>query len=522
MASDSIMKDKRRYLRAVAIMLAAACLILPLAGCGGGDSHEEDPLPDDYEPPVIDKLERTDLKFLFPGSEPKNWKKVKEEIEKRTGGLNISLDFRWIEYSEYYQMSNILDASNEIFDALITAKPEPLYTDFTVLAREGKLKDISDIFPASAPLLYSKFTGEELSYASVDGRLYAVPSLFPLARCTYLLIDDALFRKYNMPDITDFDKYELFLETIKENEPDMTPGTITEYITTLQLFARASGYVIADTSKRLVYKWDDPEMKLIPWEKTPEFYEIMTRVIEWYKKGYIVQRPDWKKTASFVLEGLFTPFSEEPTTITFTDGATNEIWESNPMRAFNLYPDNYVQRENPMGNFFFNGSFIFPAASDNTERALQFLEWVHFSRENYYLVKYGIEGEDYILTDGIPAYPQGMDVFNGSYMYWDGNWAFENLEYAAEQLSNDAFGPEDFREFINRYSKYPPHGTFYPNYGPMTKAAEDRADIFNSFDLEFSRGQLSDIAEVDYLIKRLDDLGSDELAEAMHEQMVKK
>ena len=212
-------------------------------------------------------------------------------------------------------------------------------------AREGKLKDISDIFPASAPLLYSKFTGEELAYASVGGRLYAVPSLFPLARCTYLLIDDALFRKYNMPDITDFDKYELFLETIKENEPDMTPGTITEYITTLQLFARASGYVIADTSKRLVYKWDDPEMKLIPWEKTPEFYEIMTRVIEWYKKGYIVHRPDWVKTASFVFEGMFVPFSEEPTTITFTDGATKEVRESNPMQAFNLYPDNYVQRE---------------------------------------------------------------------------------------------------------------------------------------------------------------------------------
>ena len=56
----------------------------------------------------------------------------------------------------------------------------------------------------------------------------------------------------------------------------------------------------------------------------------------------------------------------------------------------------------------------------------------------------------------------------------------------------------------------------------MTKAAEDRADMFNSFDLEFSRGQLLDIAEVDYLIKRLDDLGSDELADAIHEQMIKK
>lgn len=75
MASDSKLKDKRRYLRAAATILAAACLILPLAGCSGGDSNEDDLLPDDYEPPLIDNLERTDLKFLSPGRSQRTGKR---------------------------------------------------------------------------------------------------------------------------------------------------------------------------------------------------------------------------------------------------------------------------------------------------------------------------------------------------------------------------------------------------------------------------------------------------------------
>lgn len=515
MEHNSKTNNKRWYVRMIVIMLATACLIFSLSGCSG---RSEDDL-DGYEPPEIGNLEHTNLKFLFPGSKPANWQNVKTEIEKRMSDtLNASLDFRWIEYSQYFNLMKVLDSSNEIYDAFVVVKPEALYPDFTVFAREGKLKDITDIFPVSAPLLFSKYTSEELEYASVDGKLYAVPSLYPRAQCSYLLVDDALLRKYDLPDITDYDKYELFLKTIKDNEPDLTPGTIANSVGSIQLLARASGYVIADEAKRLVYKWDDPEMKLIPWEKTPEFREVVARVVDWYKKDYLVYDPDQLRTASFILDGMLSPPSDEPATLTFVIGETKEIKESNPMRMFHLYPEMKARRENPMGNFHYNGSFVFPAASVNTERALQFLEWVQKSSENYYLMKYGIEGEDYILSGDIPSYPQGMDFFNSSYMYWDGNWAFENMEYIPESLDAGT-GTESYREFLDKYSDYPPHGAFYPNYGPLQQAADERVRLFDEFEYKLAQGQILDASEVDSFINRLDQQGSDELADMIYEQM---
>lgn len=517
-------RSRRWYARTVAMLLAAASMVFTLAGCSAGNGDEDaDMFPDGYEPPEIEKLEHTDLKFLFPGSEPASWKNVKAEIEERISGtLNASLEFRWVDFSQYFEILKVLDTSGEIYDALAVSKPEPMFPDFTVLAREGKLKDITDIFPSSAPLLFSKYTGQELEYATVDGRLYAVPSLYPKARCSYLMVDDALFRKYNMPDITDYDKYEMFLKTIKENEPDLTPGAIANSISTLQLFARASGYVIADEAKRLVYKWDDPGMKLIPWEKTPEFHEAVNRVISWYMNGYLACEPDYTRTASFFMEDMLAPPTDEPTKITILLTGTQEIKESNPFRLFHLYPEKPVQRENPMGSFYSNGSFIFPAASDNTERVLQFLEWVQQSKENYYLLMYGIEGKDYILTDGIPVFPENMDVFNSSYMYWGGWWAFVNLEYDPKAPVYNESGTETtLREFLDRFSEYPPHGAFYPDYGPLQQAADDRSRIFNEFEINLLRGRILDPAKVDVFIRQLDELGSDELAEEAQEQMTK-
>jgi len=514
-------KNRRQYVGMIAILLFSAFMLFSLPGCTERNRIDNGLYPGGDEPPEIGRLEHAALRFLFPGSEPRNWKKVKAEIEKRISGtLNASLDFRWIDYSLYFDLAEVLDASNEIYDAFVVSKPEPLYPDFTVLAREGRLKDITDIFPSSAPLLFSMYKSEELAYATVDGRLYAVPSLYPWARCSYLLVDDTIFRRYNLPDITDFDKYELFLKTVLDNEPGMTPGTIENNVRSIQLFTRAAGYVIADEAKRLVYKWDDPEMKLIPWEKTPEFYEIVSRFIDWYKKGYLVPEPDRLKTASFILESILTPPSEETTTLTFTEPESNEIRETGPMRMFHLYPENLVQRDNPMGSFHYNGSFVFPAASANTERALQFIEWVQSDMENYYLMVCGIEGEDYILTDGIPTLPHGVSFMDSTYMYWDGHWAFRNLEYIEPSGQMPGYGT--FREFLDKYSKYPPHGAFYPNYGPLQQSADERSAIFDRFDLQFARGQITDTDRLDQFIEMLDQLGSDELAETVYKQMMGK
>ena len=41
--------------------------------------------------------------------------------------------------------------------------------------------------------------------------------------------------------------------------------------------------------QRLVHKWDDPEMKVLAWEKTPESKEASYYLADWYKKVILHQ-----------------------------------------------------------------------------------------------------------------------------------------------------------------------------------------------------------------------------------------
>ncbi len=519
----------RKYSRSILTISMILPLLLLPAGCASGSGGEKEKEEDEsfmqkYEAPA-EKLEHTSLKFYFPGTEPKSWPDVKAELEKRSADtVNASLDFKWIEFNQYINQMKTLEASGDVFDAFCLGKPDSFYPDFTALARESKLADITTLFPKNAQSLYSKYSQEELGYAKVNGKLYAVPSLYPAAYCTYLMVDDALYKKYNIPEITNLDQYEAYLKAVKDNNPDLFPGIIANGVDSMKLFARAFGYVILDEFQNLVYKWDDPKMTIKAWEQTPGFLEASNKIADWYSKGYLqdASNLDQSKVTSFVYYGELSPPSEEPQKMTFST-ASGEVKESNPLKVFYLYPEKKVQRDNSMGTFFMNGSFAFPASSTNTARALRFLDWVQQTRDNYYLMLYGIENKDYVLNNGYPTIPDGQDFNNRSYMYWDGNWALRNAEYNPT-LPKDAYGAgiNTLTDFLGKYSEYAPHGAFYPDYGKLKDMAAQRSQAVQQFEFNLSQGKIKDPAEVTKFIGDMKQLGIDNLVAEIQMQLDKK
>lgn len=509
------MKYMKNAVIAIVLILS---LIYITAGCGSTQGGEDDEsFMEKYEGPEV--LEHSAISFCFPGQQPKNWEAVRTEIESRSAGIvNASLNFKWIEFQQYIEVIKLNAASGEVYDAYCLGKPDSFYPDFTSLAREGKLKDISDLFPEYAPVLFSKYSPEDLEYASVDGRTYAVPSLSPMAYSTYLMVDDSLHKKYNLPDITTLEQYEAYLKKVKENEPDMIPGTIANSVDSMSLFARAFDYVILDEVQKLVYKWNDPEMKVVPWEQTPEYREATGKITEWLNKGYMQAQPDQTRVTSFVFHGQLSPQTEETQFMTYAD-SSGKITQSNPLRVFYLYPEKKIQRDNPMGTFYSNGSFVFPEASANTERVLRFLDWVQQSSENYSLIKYGIENKDYVLKEGYPVMPDGMDFNNRSYMYWDGNWAFDNAEFLPSAKDMYGSGLDTMSDFLNKYSQYPPHRALYPNYKTVQEIADQRANAVTQFEYKVARGLVTDFSEIEAFIKQMKDIGTDNLVEEVQKQM---
>jgi hypothetical protein len=193
------------------------------------------------------------------------------------------------------------------------------------------------------------------------------------------------------------------------------------------------------------------------------------------------------------------------------------------MKVFFLKPERKVQRDNSMGTYLKNGSFVFPASSSNTARSLRFLDWVQQNRDNYTLVIYGIENKDYVMSYGNPRLPPGMDPRERSYMDWDGSWALKNAGYETNTPTNGlGDGIKSYTEFLDKYTIYPSHGVFYPDYSEMIAAVYIRSGSIRQFERKLMEGRIKDTGEVNKFIREMKDNGVDNMIADIQKQLDKK
>jgi putative aldouronate transport system substrate-binding protein len=288
-------------------------------------------------------LSEETLTFYFPGEEPKMMSAVLEEIQKQSkSALNSKLVFKFLDYGEYATSIKDIASSGEACDAFFYSNQYNL--SLADLDREGIIMDLSKVFPQDAPNYYSKFSKDELKAASINGKLMAVPNHRPYTQRKYVLVREDLMKKYNIPDIKSYSDYELYLKTVKSNEPTGTPMVVRD--SSIGLFAEANGYAVLDRNLGLVYKWDDPDMKIIPWEQTPEFKNLTNSIIKWFTNGY-AQPGDYIGSYNLIEQGKVSSFIS-----TSSDVSINSVLQSNGIewkyKAYSLYPDKPSERSSPL------------------------------------------------------------------------------------------------------------------------------------------------------------------------------
>lgn len=489
----------------VCIVLLSAFASFFAFGCSNTADKEDEAFKNKLNESYKD-LQPVTLTFLFPGIQPADWKTVRTQLEiNLKSSVNAKLDFKWLAKEFYCSSIRSMAASSQNFDAFNCGEPDRNTIDFVEMARSRQLRDITELFPASAPLLALKYRQEELDDAKVDGKLYAVPSLYTHGLAEQVYIKEDFKEIANKNKIKNYDDYEKFLEEVKNTKRAGQAGAIYNLSGSMALFARMYNYVIFDQRLNLLYKWGDPYMTIVSWEKAPEFKEAMARLLSWYEKKYMQTFP------------VLDPASS----LYYFDYVPVEDTENSDLRM--LYPDKPVQRANSMGRLGVNSSMAFRADSENVERALMLLDWVQKSQEDYFLFMYGIEGKNYILKDGKAVYPEGMDVSNSTYMDWSGSSAFKNPDYY--QVTSDDFGKKaaSYREAILKSTITPPHSGFYPDYSKVVDIVEKRANLIKSYDYLLLERKPEDgkLPVPDYYIKQLDEAGTLNLVMEIQAQLDK-
>jgi putative aldouronate transport system substrate-binding protein len=432
------------------------------------------------------------LTFYFPkvGFDVTDMRLVLDEIEKKLKStVDVKLDFKWNEEHGRIGYNDLIKekiASGEPCEAFYYAEAQPIYnppgdsySNLQSITESNLAMDISKLFPKYAPNLYDKYSKEELNAATVNGRLIAIPSLFPRSIISTAMVRNDLMEKYGIQSINDLNEYEAFLKTVKQKDPELIPTTLG--FDKKYMFLEQNGYVSLDYRSDLVYKRGDPDMKLNYYYDVPQFKAFENMLNRWKSNGYFVNSKGVEPVSTYngsndfsiVIsndgdsDNLASAIGNPPIdNLVMEPSYYKEIstfWGSyKEVTNFPLFPSETSQRISPTDT-----AIIIPSTAKHPEETLKFLEWVQSDQENYDLLMYGILGKHYTLYGDQLKKKAGSVAMLNDYIGWSCSIAFWNIDYLRTLMENKPTAKEKYKNLVESKSKYPEHIGFLPDYTPV-------------------------------------------------------
>lgn len=446
--------------------------------------------------------------FIANNGDEEAMRDVLDEVEKKAAkALNVKLNFIFIPHYIYRDTLKRLIAQGDPCDMF--AYNNEGSVDFLEEAYEkGFALDITDLFPKYAPSYYSRLDDYKLAVHRRHGRLFAVPNNFTQINMMCAIVRDDLMQKHNIPPIKNLDDFDVYLDTVNKKEDILV--TLAVYDTLLGLFASGFGYVVFDYVLGLVYRWDDPEMKIIPWEQTPEFPRTVERVHNWIRKGYFLKDTFFLQPYDdLIAKGRIAAVMGYQlqalrfNTVLFEAGVDWRYVE------YPLFPDSISLRY----SYNIEGMAV-SAHSEHPERAMMFVEWLHGNQDHYDLLRYGIKKKHYLLKGDQYYFPEGVTI-KDAFLNWQ-RTIFLDMDFERTHVSASRTYRDEVIAAFERTSRYPPHGAFRPVYPENLMAG--RRIVLGEFE-HYMRGERYNSDSIENYIREQKKQGIDKLVVEVQSQL---
>ncbi len=311
--------------------------------------------------------------------------KFNEELKKR---INATVKVTWIGWADYKQKYPLVLSSGEPIDLIYTAN----WLNYSTEAQKGAFMPLTDLLKKYAPKSYAEEPKKALDEASINGKLYALPSNYTYYDNEGYIMRGDLMQKYNIGPITSIDDYGKYLDTIKQHEPSFDP---TGYYNTANVgldgqFLTQNNEKGIDSNLPLAYTVNDPHPKLVNYLDEPRWADYFKQMKDWADKGY------WSKSV----------LSNKDDSMFDNGKAASKIWNvdhfnsdyiNHPEWKVQFYPGEKYSRLTS----YTQDAMAIPASAKNPERAAMMIELVRQNEDLYDLLTYGIKGTDFeIESDG--------------------------------------------------------------------------------------------------------------------------
>lgn len=407
----------RKWLGVATIVLAS---ILASACFGKGDEESRaTPFGGDTEKFVT-------LKMIMPGDESPRMKEfVDNELNARLKkDLNMKLDLTYIPWANYQQKLEL---------ALSTGKRYDLFwygTSFVSgYMTMGYIQPLDALLARYGPDLIANTPADNFKLHQIGGKQWAIPSqaFTSAGKFTSVLVRQDLLESVGMSRIESIGDLETFYERMHAKDPSYYGYLETDRGQDV-LWREISDRNYTMLDERQLFAVDEDTGELINYLES-DLYKKTAKLREsWVDKGII--DPDIVGNPAAKID------QENAGKLLFRVGAVSRAMENlqtaqkaDPnarLREYYLSPGKPKYITAPS-----NEAYMIPAAAENPERAMMFMNWILKSKENYMFIIYGVEGKDYELDNG------KIRLLTNDQLLYEWMWRNKNYFTAPTNVEDD-------------------------------------------------------------------------------------
>ncbi len=412
-------------------------------------ARDDDPFADLDRELSSGSRSRETLHLYFPGEASPHVTELFDEIEKQSRrDLNLELEVTFLPFGEYLEsLPELLEGGGEI-DAFLYF-PDMMFNGVAIgdLISQGLVAPLGDLLQQHMPAYTSVIEGELRHALARRGDVYLITGYLPYAPKLTVMVREDFVNRFDITGIRNWSELEALLANIAEADSDVFPLALSANPTAL--FAASSGYNILDTGMLLVYRADDPEMRITAWENTDEYEMGIRRIMDWMDRGFLDRRSIGLDPYMIINSGRWAVITTQRGNDLFLSSYISSEGSEWNYVSFTLFPDQRAQRIDNL-----DLGIAVSSSSEHPERVLQFIDWFHRSQEHYDLLMYGIEGKHYRL-DGERVIPDA-ELPEGA-LAFAGKDSFLNIALERDSEDMEAGSIETYRSFIADNSYFPPH-----------------------------------------------------------------
>ena len=478
----------------------------------------------------IDTSKHEVINLLVLGNKPSNGR-LEAMLEKLNVILNekvnAELTMTYVEWADWQTQYNVQLLSGDSSMDLITTATDWLYAWENI--QKGAFMPLSeDMLKTYAPKTWETIPEEHWADCSYNDEIYMIPEDNYIQYTNHgMYYRGDWAKEAGVETINNFEDLGTYFQWVKDNQPDCIPWDVGGENNVGGLLG---GYINSNTGNIVINGvnagnfefWfgeskDDVYTVTSPYMDSDVIYDAVELFKKWNDAGF--WREDVLNYDGDSREEMYAGLSgaDQHHSQTYYSQVRPNMDKKQPGSEVKMFPFS-MPSKNLTKPLITHQAAAISANSQHPERALMVYDLLRNDEECYRLMNYGIEGEDYLVTDdGKLARPDGFDASTDAL---DSNFWLGRNDTLELQDSTWWEGTQDMIEEYNSYAIDYPYASFIVDKTNIEVAQAAIANVLSEYIPQLAYGKYDDPkAAVDEMRQKLLDAGYEEVKADLQAQM---